>query len=92
LKPKIDWKEKAKKNAAIEAVRHVKDGFIVGLGSGSTAAYAIAEIGQRIHKEGLEILGIPTSSQAFFLAVQHGIPITTLNEHPVVDLTIDGAD
>lgn len=92
MKPKIDWREKAKKNAAIEAVRHVKDGFIVGLGSGSTAAYAMAEISRKIREEDLEIFGIPTSSQAFYLAVKYGIPTTTLDEHPVIDLTIDGAD
>jgi len=92
LKPKNDWKEKAKKTAALEAVKHVRDGFIVGLGSGSTAAYAIAEIGRRIREEEIEVLGIPTSTQAFYLAIRHGIPLTTLDEHPTIDLTIDGAD
>jgi len=92
LKLEISWKEKAKKAAALEAVKHVRDGFIVGLGSGSTAAYAIAEIGRKIREEEIEILGIPTSTQAFYQAIKHGIPITTLDEHPTVDLTIDGAD
>jgi len=92
LKPKIEWVEKAKKNAALEAVKNVKDGFILGLGSGSTAAYAIEEIGNRIKREKLHVLGVPTSYQAFMLAVKHGIPITTLEEHPTLDLTIDGAD
>jgi len=92
LKPKQSWVEKAKKNAALEAVKHVKDGFIVGLGSGSTAAYAIEEIGNRIKREGLRVLGVPTSYQAFMLAVKHGIQITSLEEHPTLDLTIDGAD
>jgi ribose 5-phosphate isomerase A len=92
LKAKQDWIEKAKKNAAIEAVKHVKDGFIVGLGSGSTAAYAIEEIGKRIKNEGLHVLGVPTSYQALLLAVKHKIPITTLEEYPTLDLTIDGAD
>jgi len=92
LKPKNDWKEKAKKTAALEAVKHVKDGFVIGLGSGSTAAYAIAEIGRRIREEEIEVLGIPTSTQAFYLAIRHGIPLTTLDEHPTIDLTIDGAD
>lgn len=71
---------------------HVKDGFIVGLGSGSTAAFAIEALGQRMKQENLHIMGVPTSSQAFMLAVQYGIPITTLDEHPQVDVTIDGAD
>ncbi|MDW8040735.1 MAG: ribose 5-phosphate isomerase A [Nitrososphaerota archaeon] len=84
--------EEEKKKAALEAVKHVKDGFVVGLGSGSTAAYAIKEIGNRIRQEEIRVLGIPTSYQAFLLAVQCGIPITTLEEHPKVDLTIDGAD
>jgi ribose 5-phosphate isomerase A len=81
-----------KKNAAIEAVKQVKDNFIVGLGSGTTVAYAIEALGQRIKTEHLNIFGIPSSAQAFQLAVQHGVPITTLDEHPVIDLTIDGAD
>lgn len=92
MKPKNDWKEEAKRIAALEAVKQVKDGFIVGLGSGSTAAYAIAEIGRKIREEGIKVLGIPTSTQAFYLAIRHGIPITTLDEHPIIDLTIDGAD
>lgn len=92
MKPKQDWIEKAKKNAALEAVKHVKDGFIVGLGSGSTAAYAIEEIGNRIKHEALRVFGVPTSYQALLLAVKHRIQITTLEEHPTLDLTIDGAD
>jgi ribose 5-phosphate isomerase A len=92
LKREKDWIKKAKKNAALEAVKHVKDGFIVGLGSGSTAAYAIEEIGNRIKREGLRVLGVPTSYQAFTSAIKCKIPITTLEEHPKLDLTIDGAD
>ena len=92
MKLKQSWVEKAKKNTALEAVKHVKDGFIVGLGSGSTAAYAIEEIGNRIKHEALHVLGVPTSYQALLLAVKHRIPITTLEEHPTLDLTIDGAD
>jgi len=92
LKHENDWIEKAKKNAALEAVKHVKDGFIVGLGSGSTAAYAIEEIGNRIKREGLRVLGVPTSYQSVMLAVRCGIPLTTLEEHPKLDLAIDGAD
>jgi ribose 5-phosphate isomerase A len=87
-----DWIEKAKRNAAIEAVKHVKDGFIVGLGSGSTAAYAIKEIGKLTRQKKWRILGVPTSHQAFLLAVNQSIPVTTLNEHSQLDLTIDGVD
>ena len=92
LKAKLEPAEFAKRNAALAAVQHVKDGFVVGLGSGSTAAYAIEAIGERMKNEKLRVLGVPTSYQAFQLAVKHKIPVTTLEEHPVVDLDIDGAD
>jgi ribose 5-phosphate isomerase A len=62
------------------------------LGSGSTAAFAIKELAGRINREELHIVGVPTSYQAFMLAVKHKIPLTTLEEHPVLDVTIDGAD
>ena len=88
----MSWIDNAKKRAASEAVKHVKDGFTVGLGSGSTAAYAIKEIGRRIQREKLQILGVPTSHQALRLAVDSGIPMTTLDEHPQLTFTIDGAD
>jgi ribose 5-phosphate isomerase A len=84
--------EEAKKKVAYEAVQHVKDGFIVGLGSGSTAAYAIEALGERIKRERIRVLGVPTSYQAFLLAVEHGIAVTTLEEHPIIDVDIDGAD
>ena len=86
------WREEAKKRVALEAVKHVQDDFIVGLGSGSTAAYVIQQIGEKIRLEGLRILGVPTSHQAMMLAVHCGVPLTTLNEHPQLDLAIDGAD
>ena len=92
MKANLDSIQRAKQNAALEAVKHVKDGFVVGLGSGSTAAFAIEALGERIKKEKINISGIPTSYQAFLLAVECGIPITTLDEHPQVDVTIDGAD
>ena len=88
----MDWREDAKRRAALEAVKHVKDGFVVGLGSGSTAAFAIREIGRRIREENLKVLGISTSYQSYILAVECGIPITNLGEHPQIDLDIDGAD
>jgi ribose 5-phosphate isomerase A len=89
---KVAWREEAKKRVALEAVKHVQDDFIVGLGSGSTAAYVIQQIGEKIRLEGLRILGVPTSHQAMMLAVHCGVPLTTLNEHPQLDLAIDGAD
>ena len=84
--------QEAKKNAAIEAVKHVKNNSVVGLGSGTTVAFAIEALGYRVKNENLKIIGIPSSYQAFQLAVQHGIQITTLDEHPIIDITIDGAD
>ena len=92
MKHEKGWIERAKKNAALEAVKHVKDGFIVGLGSGSTVAYAIEKLGDRTKHEKLNVLGVPTSYQALTLAVKHKIPLTTLEEHPTLDVTIDGAD
>lgn len=92
MKANIDPIQTQKQKAALEAVKHVKDNYIVGLGSGSTAAFAIEAIGERIKQENLHIMGVPTSYQAFLLAVKCKIPITTLDEHPVIDVTIDGAD
>ncbi len=92
MKLSMDAITEQKQKAALEAVKHVEDNFVVGLGSGSTAAFAIQAIGERMKVEGIRVLGVPTSSQAFALAVECGIPITTLDEHPVVDVTIDGAD
>jgi len=87
-----NWIEDAKKRAAIEAVKHLKNNQIIGLGSGSTAAYAICEIGELVRRRKWCILGVPTSHQAFSLAVDFGIQVTTLDEHPQLDLTIDGVD
>ena len=81
MSPKPEWVEAAKRKAALEAVKHVKDGFVMGLGSGSTAAIAIEALGERRRKENLSILAVPTSYQAFLLAVKHGIAVTTLEEH-----------
>ncbi|MCJ7721790.1 ribose-5-phosphate isomerase RpiA, partial [Candidatus Bathyarchaeota archaeon] len=88
----MDWREEAKKRVALEAVKHVEDGFVVGLGSGSTAAYVIQEIGRLMQQDGLRVLGVPSSSQAMILAVRSGVPLTTLDEYPILDLAIDGAD
>ena len=92
MNPKLEWVEEAKRKAALEAIKHVKNGFVVGLGSGSTAAYAIEALGEKVKREKLQIFGVPTSYQAFLLAVKHRIAVTTLEEYPVVDVTIDGVD
>ena len=70
----------------------VKDGQVVGLGSGSTAALFIVELGKRVKREGLEIIGIPTSKASEELARKEGIKISTLDEYPELDLDVDGAD
>lgn len=88
----MSWREEAKKRVALEAVKHIEDEFIVGLGSGSTAAYVIQEIGRQMLQDGLRVLGVPTSNQAMMLGVRSGIPLTTLDEYPKLDLAIDGAD
>ena len=77
--------------AGEKAAQLVKNSMIVGLGTGSTTAYAIKELGRRV-ASGLSILGVPTSYQSAFLAEENGIPLTTLDEHPILDIDIDGAD
>lgn len=75
------------------AAERVKSGSIVGLGTGSTTAYAIQFIGERIQSGELtDIKGIPTSFQAEVLAKQYGVPLTTLDEVDHIDVAIDGAD
>ncbi|MFB6284711.1 MAG: ribose-5-phosphate isomerase RpiA [Halobacteria archaeon] len=82
--------EEEKKAAARSAVEEVEDGNVVGLGTGSTAGYAIEMLGERV-EEGLDIVGVPTSFQSERNARHSGIPVVSLpGEHP--DLTIDGAD
>ena len=82
-----------KKNAAEQAVERVESGMIVGLGTGSTAAYAVDAIGRKLASGELSnIQGIPTSARTAEQATQGGIPLTTLELHPEVDVTIDGAD
>lgn len=88
----MDWREDAKKRVAFEAAKHVKNGFVIGLGSGTTVGYVFQELGRRMREKELSIHGVPTSYQALLLAVQHKIPLTTLHEHTQLDLTIDGAD
>jgi len=83
--------EDMKKIAAEKSVEHVKNGMIIGLGTGSTVEYAIKKLGERINA-GLKIEGIPTSLKTKKLALEHKIPLVDLNDYPEIDLTIDGAD
>jgi ribose 5-phosphate isomerase A len=80
-----------KRAAADAAAADLKDGLLVGLGSGSTARLLVAALGQRV-KEGLRIIGVPTSEQTADDARAVGIPLSTLGEYPALDVTIDGAD
>lgn len=83
--------EEEKKLAAKEAVKMIKDNQIIGLGTGSTAEYAVREIGKLVEK-GLKIKGVPTSNKTEELAKSLNIPLITLNEVDSIDLTIDGTD
>jgi ribose 5-phosphate isomerase A len=83
--------EEMKRIAAEKAVEHLKDDMIVGLGTGSTVEYALKKIGENVSK-GLKIKGIPTSNETKKLAIKYNIPLTTLANHPEIDVTIDGAD
>jgi ribose 5-phosphate isomerase A len=80
-----------KRAAASRAVAEVEDGMILGLGSGSTAAFAVEALAARVAK-GLRIAGIPTSKATAALARRRGVPLTSFAEHRRIDLTIDGAD
>ncbi len=80
-----------KELAGRAAAELVVSGNIVGLGTGSTAYFAAVALGERV-KSGLKIIGIPTSVATAELARAVGIPLSTLDEHPEIDITIDGAD
>lgn len=85
-------REAEKEAAARRGVELVRDGMVVGLGTGSTAALAIRMIGERIGREGLGVRGIPTSRRSEELAGEVGIPLTTFADIERVDLVLDGAD
>ncbi len=81
----------SKKNAGYKAAEYVKDGMILGLGTGSTTHFFIEKVGMRIKEEGINVKAIPTSFQSLLIAKQWNIPITTLEENDI-DLSVDGAD
>jgi ribose 5-phosphate isomerase A len=83
--------DRMKRAAAKRAVEEVGDGMVIGLGSGSTAAFALEGLAERI-AGGLRILGIPTSDATAALARRLGVPLTDFDRHRRIDLTIDGAD
>jgi ribose 5-phosphate isomerase A len=80
-----------KELAGRAAAELVRNGDVVGLGTGSTAYFAVVALGGRV-KAGLKIVGIPTSNATAEVARKVGVPLTTLDEHPEIDITIDGAD
>jgi ribose 5-phosphate isomerase A len=90
--PASDTSRDALKHAAAEAAAElVQDGMVVGLGTGSTAAFAVEALARR-HREGLQFIGIPTSERTAAQAKAANIPLTSFREHREIDLTIDGAD
>jgi len=83
--------DEEKQAAARASLKYVRDGQIVGLGSGSTATFAIRMLGDRV-REGMKIRGIPSSIASRDLAMQVGIPLITFDDAQQIDVTIDGAD
>ncbi|MBN1179892.1 MAG: ribose-5-phosphate isomerase RpiA [Anaerolineae bacterium] len=89
----MDARSAWKQQAAERAVDFVRPGMVVGLGHGSTTVFALRRIAALIQSGGLsDVLGIPCSSAVEAEAQQLGIPLTTLEAHPTIDVTIDGAD
>ncbi len=84
--------ERAKFTAARRAVRLVETGMRVGLGTGSTAAWMVRLLAERVREEGLDIVGVPTSTRTADLARECGVRVISLDEAQWLDLTIDGAD
>ena len=89
----MDKQEKLKQEAAHHAVGFIKSGMVVGLGTGSTAAFAVMRIAERLKSRDLKnIVGIPTSIRTEKLARELQIPLCGLDAQPAIDVTIDGAD
>lgn len=85
--------DQLKKLAADKAVEYVESGMVLGLGTGSTAAFAVARIGELMKAGELkDIVGVPTSKRTAEQAASLGIPLSVLDDHPNIDLAIDGAD
>ena len=81
-------KEAMKAEAGIAACNFVKDGMMIGIGTGSTVKYTILELGRRIREEGLEIAGIPTSEVTEKLSIEQGIPLVDWAECSALDLSL----
>ncbi len=83
--------DESKREAARRSMRYIENGMRVGLGTGTTAKHVLELLGERV-REGLQIVGLPTSSTTAALARELGIPLTTFAETPELDVAIDGAD
>ncbi len=81
----------AKFNAAHAALDYVKDGMVLGLGTGSTAAHFVRQLGERV-RQGLRVKGVPTSEATRNLAEQVGVPLLEISQVSAIDVCIDGAD
>ena len=89
----MNIREELKRRAAEAAVEQVRSGMVLGLGSGTTVAYALQRLAELLQAGKIDgVCGIPSSIQTEKQARQLGIPLTSLDRHPVLDLTIDGAD
>jgi len=89
----LDIQDELKKRAAVRAVDFIESDMVIGLGTGSTANYAIIEIAERLKNGDLgNIVGIPSSERTEKLAHELNIPLADFEAHPTIDLTIDGAD
>lgn len=80
-----------KLNAAIAALDFIEDGMIVGLGTGSTSAHFVRQLGERV-KQGLKVKGVPTSEATRNLAEQVGVPLLEISQITAIDVDVDGAD
>src|SRR4029078_2755337 len=80
-----------KRRAAPRALEHVGDGMKLGLGTGSTARHFVELLGEKV-RSGLKVVGVPTCAATRADPARHAVPLTTLDETPELDLTVDGAD
>ena len=88
----MSWIEGAKRKAVLKALEPIENGWIIGIGSGSTTAYAIAELDRIAKARKLEFSIVPTSHQIENLAVDYGLRVLSMNEASTIDYAIDGAD
>ena len=83
--------EQLKRQAAAAALEFVEDGMKLGIGTGSTALHFVELLGEKV-AAGMTVIGVPTSERTAELCKKNGVPLTTLEETPQLDLTVDGAD